>query len=173
MFVTAASVIGVAQTPGGSGCKAVYDAGELLSATPHHAYLIKTSSGRKEGTEQIYTPGGIYIQLGGGWKKSPLTMQEMQKQERENIRDARNAACRHLRDESVNGEPAAVYSAHAEVWSAHAATADLKSDTVVWIAKSSGRILKQEEDIDEGDGGKFHESVRYDYNNVTAPAASR
>jgi hypothetical protein len=75
-------------------------------------------------------------------------------------------SCRLLRNEVVSGEPAEVYSVHAE-------TEDLKSDSLVWISKSKRPILRQEQDLDTGLGDKSHISTRYEYTNVSAPNISR
>jgi len=90
-----------------------------------------------------------------------MNVQQVQKQEDENIRNARNASCRYLRDESVEGQPAEVYSAHSE-------TAGAISDTVVWLAKGGRRVLREEEDVNVS-GEKMHWSIRVDYTNVIAP----
>jgi len=150
-----------AQTPGGPVCKIVFDAGKQLTATPHHVYEVETSSRGKRSSEQISTQGSIYVTVGGKWRKSPMNVQQLQKQEDENIRNARNASCRYLRDESVGGQPAEVYSTHSE-------TTGAISDTVVWLAKGSRRVLREEEDMNAG-GDKMHWSIRVDYTNVAAP----
>lgn len=146
-------------------CKKVMDAGERLTTTPHHGYMTQINGKKQELREDISVDGAIYIQVNGKWRKSPLTVQDRLKQQQENRATAKNTSCRHLRDESVNGEAAEVYSAHAE-------NEGITSDSVVWISKSKNQILRQEDDIDETDT-KFHESVRYEYTNVTAPPVSR
>ncbi len=68
-----------------------------------------------------------------------------------------------MKDESVNGESAALFATHGE--SEHG-----KDDNQIWISKSKGVIIKQETDIDIGNGRpKTHMSVRYEYTNVQAP----
>jgi hypothetical protein len=63
----------------------------------------------------------------------------------------------------VNGESAAVYSAHSE--SEHG-----KNDNQIWVSKGKGLILRQETDLDTGGAnGKSHLAVRYQYGNVQAP----
>lgn len=146
-------------------CKKVLDAGERLTTTPHHAYMTRVSGNKQELSEDISVDGAIYVQINGKWRKSPLTVQDRLKQQQENRASARNTSCRHVRDEAVNGDPADVYSVHAE-------NEGITSDSMIWISKSKNQILRQEEDIDETDT-KFHESVRYEYTNVTAPPVSR
>ena len=151
------------QTPGGPVCKIVFDAGKEFTATPHHVYEVETNSRGTRSIEQIATQGSIYITVGGKWRKSPMKVQQLLKQEDENIRNARNASCRYVRDESVGGQPAEVYSAHSE-------TGGVISDTLVWLAKGSRRLLREEEDINAG-GDKMHSSIRVDYTDVAAPPA--
>lgn len=43
----------------------------------------------------------------------------------------------------------------------------------IGVAKGSGLILRTEEDLDTGGGGKHHISIRYEYANVRAPAGVR
>ncbi len=145
-------------------CKKVLDAGERLTTTPHHAYMTQVNGKKQEVREEISVDGAIYVQVNGKWKKSPLTVQDLLKQQQENRATAKNMSCRHLRDEAVNGEAAEVYSAHAE-------NEGIASDSLVWISKSKNQILRQEDDIDETDT-KFHVSVRYEYTNVAAPPVS-
>ena len=96
--------------------------------------------------------------------KEPTTVQQTQKQEQENRKNVKNASCRHVRDEIVNGEPAGVFSAHAE-------TDYTNSDSLIWISKNKGLVLRQEEDLDTR-GDKSHVSARYEYSNVSAPNVS-
>lgn len=143
-------------------CKVVFDAGDKLTGTPHHGYTTRTLPGGKtEVTEDISVDGAIYVQVRGKWVKSPLTVKQRQADELENRKLVKNKSCHFLREETVSGQAAKVYSAHAE-------TEEMKSDVVVWIAKSSGLILRQEEDM-ETSGEKYHSSVRFEYSNVKAP----
>ena len=88
-------------------------------------------------------------------------------QEIENRKNAKNISCHLLREDSVNGEPAQVFSAHDE-------TEDGKTDATIWISKSRGLPLRKEEDIDTGGdpSGKTHFSTRYDYSNTSVPPVS-
>ena len=100
---------GAAQDP---VCKALFDAQDKLNAMPNHAYEETTSAnGAPENLEEILVGGIRYVQVNGKWRKSPLTTQEMQKQDRENRQNTKEYACRYVREESVQGESAAVYNA--------------------------------------------------------------
>ena len=143
-----------------SGCKPVFDASDRIFAGPTHVFMTQSGGA----SETIFLDGSIYIMLKGQWKTSPMTIKQMQQQDQENRKTA-NYQCRYLHDEAVNGEPAAVYSEHGENPGA------IKSDGQVWISKSKGLILRQEEDIVEevDGGGKRHMSMRYEYTNVQKP----
>ena len=73
-----------------------------------------------------------------------------------------------MRDESLHGESAAVFSAHQK-------NGDFTTDAQIWISKSKGLVLREEEDMDVGGGasGKSHLSIRYEYSNVQAPLISQ
>ncbi len=152
-----------------SDCKPLYDASDKLLTGPSHGYQTETDPARPGSDvtnhEIIYTGGAIYVMTKGKWKKSPMSAAAVHAQEEENKKTAKNVSCKHLRDESVNGESAAVYSGHSE-------TEDTKADTQTWISKSKGLLLRQEEDVDIGGGDKRHISIRYEYTNVRAPAVS-
>ncbi|HET8834364.1 MAG TPA: hypothetical protein VFN08_06510 [Gemmatimonadales bacterium] len=45
-----------------------------------------------------------------------------------------------------------------------------KADARVWVAREAGVVLRTEEDVDAGDAGKRHISIRYEYADVHAPA---
>jgi hypothetical protein len=64
--------------------------------------------------------------------------------------------CNFVRDESANGEAAAVYRQH------HI-NGDETYDTLIRVSKSSGLPLRQEQDADFGQGKKGHESLLFKY----------
>jgi hypothetical protein len=144
-------------------CQVLFDAMSKKFTVPSHGYMTEAAPGGKSKTSEIiYANGAIYLNLDGKWMRSKMSQQDMLKQEQENIRDSKTA-CRYLRDESVNGEAAALYEMHSE-------NDTVKSDGQIWISKSKGLPLRVEADIDTGGGDKQHMSTRYDYSNVRAPA---
>ena len=147
-------------------CKAVDDAADKLLTVPHHLYMTQTGAFTNEKPRQIeliFVGGVSYVNNSGKWTKSPETVEQTRAREAENRKTATNQSCRHLRDEAVNGEATAVYVAHAE-------NEGEASDTQVWISKSRGFFLKQEEDIGEvGAKDKTHMSIRFEYENIQAP----
>jgi hypothetical protein len=151
-------------------CNPAMDAMLKQISTPTHVYASQALGphGKPRAMELIYADGVIYMQIGGAWKRSPLSVQDMRKQEEENRRNAKSMDCRYLRDETVNGEAAAVYHLQAVT------EADTKSDSTLWISKRTGLPLKSENDIDIGDpGSKQHLSTRYEYTGVRPPAGAK
>jgi hypothetical protein len=113
--------------------------------------------------EMIYVHGNTYSGVDGTWTVSPVTEQDMKDMLATKETMATHSVCKHLRDESVGGEIAAVYSSHSE--SERSAT-----DSTAWISTSKGLVLRMEVDINPKTGSKTHMSIRYDYKNVQKPA---
>lgn len=158
--------LSLAAGPEPAECRLVFEATDKLLAIPHHLYVTEIASftnGKPRQSELIFVGGVSYVLDSGKWSKSPLTVEQKRAQEQENRKNATNESCRHLRDEAVGGESAALYAAHAE-------NEGTVADTQVWISKSRGLILKQEEDFGEaGAKDRTHVSVRYEYGNIQAP----
>lgn len=147
-------------------CKLVTDAARKQLVTPSHAY--STISGlpghaAARTSEAIYAGGASYLRYKGEWRRSPLTIRKALQMKDENIRDATSMVCSYLRDESVSGESAAVYSIDTR-------NADIRAIGQIWISRSSGLPLKVEQDLDVDSPDKYHTSTRYEYGNVQAPA---
>jgi hypothetical protein len=158
-------LIGPARLAAQDSCQPTYDAMSKVMSTPAHLYSTMTggqNSADKHTTEVIYIGGATYVKVSGKWSRSPMTTQQVMQQEEEN-RKASKTACKYLRDESVNGEAAAVYSTHSD-----RADVGIKSDGQIWISKSKGLPLKIEIDI-SSDGSTNHHSTRYEYANVQVP----
>jgi hypothetical protein len=145
-----------------AACQPVFDSAVKVRAASAHVYNTeKLAGGRTRVGELIYANGIIYILVEGKWIRSKMTPEDMLKQQQENIRNSKTT-CRHVRDELVNGEAAALYSIQTE-------NEDIKSEGQTWISKSKGLPLRTEEDIDPGPDQQ-HMSIRYEYSNVHAPA---
>ena len=146
-----------------AACQPVFDSATKVLGVPAHVYNTETLPGGKTKTgELIYANGAIYVLMDGKWVHSRMTVDAMLKQEQENIHNAKTS-CRHVRDELVNGELAAMYTMQSE-------NEEIKSEAQTWISKSKGLPLRTEEDVDTGDPNKQHMSIRYEYSNVHAPA---
>lgn len=145
-------------------CDPVFNALTKVVTTPSHSYSTDTTSKGSQTTnaEMIYLPSKSYMRISGKWMENPETPSEILQQEQQN-RKRGKATCRLVRDESVNGEPAALYSLHSE-------SENAKEDAQMWISKRTGLPLREELDMDVGgSSGKSHLSTRYEYGNVKPP----
>jgi len=145
-------------------CQPVFDALTKLITTPSHSYTASTvvNGGKQRTGETIMTQGKKYIRGNGKWMDSRVTTAEVLEQERENEKNGR-ATCQLVRSEAVNGASALVYSLHREPQS-------FKEDSQIWISKSTGMPLREEQDVDMGaEIGKQHNSARFEYGNVQPP----
>jgi hypothetical protein len=164
--VLLASMLAVPALALDPACQPVADASAKMLAIPTHISSTTTAAyagGKPQNTEMIYAGNAIYVNVRGKWARTRMTPQEMLKMEQEN-KESKKGTCRYVRDESVNGEAAALY---AEQSNTEAGTSEAKT----WISKSRGVPLRTEMDIDVGGSmGKSHMSMRYDYSNVHPPA---
>ena len=149
-----------------ASCKPVLDAVEKLHTTSYHAYTTEAATlpgGKPRQNELIAVGGQHYILIDGKWKRSPMDQAAMAKQEQENIQNTKALSCHRLREESAGGVSAVVYAEHSE-------NEDTKSDGQVWVATTTGLILRIETDMSMTDGsGTNHWVTRYEYTNVQAP----
>jgi hypothetical protein len=154
-----------AQTPIPAECQPLMAAGDKQFTIPSHAYITSKGLGPTPmQSETININGVTYVMTHDRWIKSPMTSEQIGQRAKETARTAKVFTCKQLPDETVGGVPASVYSSHNE--SATGGT----TDTQVWIAKTSGMALKSEVDIIGAGGHKSHMSVRFEYENVKAPA---
>ena len=144
-------------------CGPVFDAITKLVTSASHSYSAGVLYGKPISTETIYVQGKTYLAVNGGkWMLSPATPNDVLQQEKKDEANGK-ATCQLLRSESVNSEPASVYSLRRE-------TETLKETGQVWISKITGRELRQEVDVDYGGTvGKGHFKARYEYSNVKPP----
>ena len=149
-----------------AACQAVFDTRFKLFSVPSHSYTIETlPGGKSENHETIFANGAIYVLMKGKWIHSPMTPQDMLKQE----------AGKHPRLKEYvppctrrNGERRSRGPVHG---AQRKRRNQVRRQT--WISKSKGLPLKTEEDIDTGDGDKRHMSIRYEYSNVRPPVGVR
>lgn len=144
------------------GCQVVFDAMDKVMKTPVHIYSTTGSGGRTQTTETIYLGDDIYTTDKGKWTHSAIKIEQVkQKDQQDRRRSTYN--CTHLKDELIDGDVIAQYKTHSVIL-------DQKSDSEIWVSKSTGLLVKNEVDTDAGSkGGKMHYSVRYDYKDVKAP----
>jgi hypothetical protein len=154
----------------GSNCATEFAASAKMLDVPYHMYMIDSAKtdaalhGGKPTVGEVISAGGeMYVLARGKWVKSPVSIAELKKDHQDNS-DSTKATCSHLRDESVNGEPAAV-------WRSHIVNAMATIDSDVWISKSRGVVLKSNSLTDVGGPlGKSRSIARYEYTNVRPPA---
>ncbi len=141
-------------------CQPLANAVEKLATTPTHIYATTLNGADKKptSTEMIYAKGAVYGKVGGNWMRTNLTPQELVAQDQDK---QKNGSCHYVKDESIGGETAAVYSERSQSGEAQAQ---------LWISKSSGLVLREEMDISAGGQQKStHMSMRFEYANVQAP----
>jgi hypothetical protein len=93
-------------------CQPVIDASAKILTIPTHITSTTTAiytGGKPRSNESIYAGNAIYVNVGGKWTRSKMTPQEMLKMEQEN-REGKKGSCHYVREESVNGEAAALYA---------------------------------------------------------------
>ena len=143
-------------------CQAMMDAGVKQFSVPSHAFMTSTGiSSALTQSEMINVNGATYAMVNGTWMKSPVSVEQLIQQGQAQVASAKTHTCQAMPDETLDGVAASVYTSHTE-------TATGATDSRVWIAKATGLPIKSEIDMTMGDR-KSHTSVRYEYNNVTAP----
>ncbi|MGC1782257.1 MAG: hypothetical protein WA708_07055 [Acidobacteriaceae bacterium] len=148
-----------------ANCQVILDANNKLFTTPYHAYSTVSgvfTGGPPMNIEMIFVDGTLYTQVNGKWSDKRMTEQDVKDMETSNRNTNEKASCQHVRDESVNGEIAAVYNSQSE-------SQGQKHDLVIWISKSKGLILRSDLDVVTTKGAKGHMSLRYEYSNVQKP----
>jgi hypothetical protein len=137
--------------------KLTADALHKVHNTPTHVYTTSKINGQSFGSEIIYAAGSMYVKSNGKWISGgsikDMEQTEQQLQHNANSKDT----CRQLKDESINGEVAAVYNSHSET---PKGTIDLQ----VWISKANSNLLRQ----DMTSNGVLMSS-RYEYSDVKPP----
>jgi Neuraminidase (sialidase) len=144
-------------------CQPLFDALIKVANTPNHSYTTSTAvNGTPTVAETIFANGQKYIRVREKWLHIPVTSQHVAEQEKEKEQHG-TSSCRVLRNEAVNGDPATLYSVHREY-------DQVKEDGQIWVSKSSGLLLRAEEDVsNEGNKVKEHRSTRFEYDNVRPP----
>jgi hypothetical protein len=146
-------------------CQPVYNALTKLVTTPSHSYSTQIAplvNGQQRKVETIYVQGKTYMLARGRWMVSPATPNDVLQQELENEKQGKST-CQFVRNESVDGEAAAVYSMRRE-------TEIANENGLIWISKTRGLALKKDVDMEYGGKvGKMHLVARYEYSNVKPP----
>ena len=150
-------------------CKPVFDAMTKAAATPNHMFMTTTAAtnARPESSETITTANMMYLKVDGAWRMEAYNAQQ-QVTEMQKAASTTSIACQHLHDDTVAGESVEIYNTQQQ----QAGGSMINSQ--LWISKARGLPVKQTMDIDIGGKfGKSHTDMRYDYNNVQAPAGTK
>ncbi len=158
-------VVGQAVTArAADSCQPVFDALMKVATTPSHSYTTNTAvnGGKPAEGETIFANGEKYIRAHGKWMRPSVTSQDVLEQEKEEELHGKST-CQFLRNESVNGEAAMLFSMHREY-------KEIKEDAQMWISKAAGLLLRVEKDVDNrSNQKKEHQSTRFEYGNVRPP----
>jgi len=143
-------------------CAPVFAALDKVMTTPTHISSTTTVAGKPQVTEMLYSGETAFMKEKGKWILQPISVKQIGTQEQEGRARKRNT-CKALKDDTVEGEAAVVYSTLTE-------GPGERSEGQVTISKKSGLPLRNEIDMERGGKpGKTHYSVRYDYKNVAVP----
>jgi len=153
-----------ASAHGTDSCQPVFAALTKVATTPSHSYT--TSAGVNGGTpteaETMFANGQKYIRAHGKWIRLPVTSQDVVEEEKEKQQHG-TSTCKFLRNESVNGDAAMLFSVQREY-------EEVKEDGQMWISRGTGLLLRVEEDFDNrGTKVKDHRSTRFEYEKVQPP----
>ncbi len=135
----------------------------IIAIAATGSVVAADAGGKTRTSELIYLNNTHYMLVSGKWIAGRVTPKDLENARYKADDSGASLTCRAVRDDSVNGEAATIYSIHRE-------TVDFKTDAQVWISKSRGLPLRKEADTDLGGAaGKSHQSIRYEYTNVQAP----
>jgi hypothetical protein len=169
MLATLASIGSPAAIADDTSCKPVFDAISRLVRTPNHQFLVQSSDASgstPQKGEMIFTGKTTYILQDGKWRTSNVTPEETLKRDEENRKNSKTS-CRAMRDETVEGVSATVYTLHSE-------SEVGKSDGQIWISKASALPLRQKIELAmNGITEKNHVETRFVYSGVEPPAGMK
>jgi hypothetical protein len=150
-----------------AACKPVLDAHTKEISTPHHLNLTQTDPGKSPTTlETITTATKTFMMLDGKWVGGESHPQDEIAQMQENLRNTKVYQCRELPDASIDGVATIVYFAHSE-------NDIMKTDTKLWVEKSTGLIIHEEIDMYNDPSVRRHVVERFDYKNVQPPPGAK
>lgn len=142
-WLTSLAIITVLQWPSTlhaqDSCQPVFDALDKVFTTPSHSYSTYTVQGRTINGEAIYTQGKAFDLEDGKWMLSPKGPKEAMQEEAEHRKHGA-VTCKIVDEESVNGQWATLYSLHGK-------TERTTAEAQLWIAKSTGLLLREDMDI--------------------------
>ena len=138
-------------------CRPIVVAMEKSLQTNHSS----TATHGADTVHGVTVDGTTWLQVPGGWRKSPLSVQANIAMSRENLKQATSYTCRPLPDSVVDGKPVVN-------WATHTVVEDGTADSRIAIAKGSGLVVSVE-NWHAGATGQPDIVTRYDYANVKPP----
>lgn len=144
-------------------CKPVVDAVSKIDSIPSHAYNTTTRAGTTKSSEVIHTANKAYVLVDGKWTTIPTSPGQAAKQIQENLTSAKSVSCRLVKNETIDGQSAALY----ETLLGDGAD---NSTNLMWISKSSGLPVHQKIQINPNGPDKVEYEIRFEYTNVQAPS---
>lgn len=166
-----------------AACKGLANAMITNAKTPYHSVGTVTFEAPAGGsddaggalaksmtTETIFTGKDVFVRLPDGqWKNIHASLDDLQgkvQQSAESFTD-----CQRLGDETADGKNLAVYTGTSK-------NDQMDVQTKVWIAPDRGVLVKSETDMSgpTAPDGKIrhqHMALRYDYNDIKAPAGAQ
>jgi hypothetical protein len=109
----------------------------------------------------VTVQGTTWLQIDGGWRKSPMTVEANIAMSRANLKEARSYTCKALPDAVVDGKPVAT-------WATHTVVEDGSADSRIAIAKASGLVVSVE-NWHAAPTGPADIVTHYDYVDVKPP----
>jgi outer membrane lipoprotein-sorting protein len=109
----------------------------------------------------IRTGDTLYMQIRGQWTSRPYDGQKAVNDARQAMQKAEHS-CTRVRSETVDGQPADLYSVEAK-------TASGGTDSQIWISPASGLPLRQHTVMLDQGSAKAQHDVHFDYVDVGAP----
>jgi len=162
-------------------CKGLADAMLTNAKTPYHSVgsisfdpkdpPVPGSAGLPSAiaTETIFTGTHVFVKLPNGqWKDIHANLADLQSKVKESAGSFND--CAHLPNDKVDGKDLAVYTGTDK-------TDTMNVTTKVWVAPENGTLVRSETEIGgptapDGKVRHQHLSLRYDYADIKAPAAS-
>ena len=142
-------------------CDVIFNAMVAQVKVPFAVEAVQTPrNGPAQKMENRIIGGKSYFFVQGAWHSEPVSTDQMIADLTEEKKSAKQT-CSVAGDESVNGKPATVYTAHID-------NQGEISDNKLWVSKDTGLPLKTEARMQEG---TITQTFRYD--GVQVPAGVR
>lgn len=156
-----------------ASCEGLASAMMTNAKTPYRSMSIITfdagdnaKPATSQTSETISTGTAVFARFGSGkWQQIHIPLDKLAEAVRHNAESF--SGCKRLADDTMNGEPVAVYTGHL-------ATPKSVVETKLWVEPKRGVMLRSETDIvskpEPGDVSKGrHVAIRYSYDKIAPP----